>query len=68
MYELAVRHAARLPVIVLAQKGTDLPFDVADERTLFFAHDMAGVEELKLRLSEAVTAAEQDLNPDNPVY
>jgi hypothetical protein len=68
MYELAVRHAARKPVITIAEKGTNLPFDVNDERTIEFINDMAGVFELKEKLNEMIEDTVNEENCDNPIY
>jgi hypothetical protein len=68
MYELAIRHAKRLPVVVVAENGTLLPFDVATERVVFFTDDMRGTQELIPELQRTVEAAITDKEPDNPIY
>lgn len=68
MYELAVRHAKRKPVIIMAEVGTQLPFDISDQRSIFYFDNLAGVEKAKEELRKKIPLALNDASPDNPIY
>ncbi|WP_127580874.1 hypothetical protein [Paenibacillus koleovorans] len=68
MYELALRHAIRKPVIQICEEGTKLPFDIVEERTVFYTNDMLGSVQLKEKLIQIIPEALNDEKPDNPIY
>lgn len=68
MYELAVRHAKRLPVVCVVEEGTELPFDIKLERVIFYEDNLFSVESLKNRLKDTIIEAIKDKKPDNPIY
>lgn len=67
MYELALRHCFGTPLIVIAEKGTELPFDISDIRTIFYTNDAKGVLELQNDLEKAIS----NINPEqytSPIF
>lgn len=68
MYELALRHAVRKPVIQICEEGTKLPFDIIEERTIFYTNDMLGAIQLKDKLIVTIPEALADDKPDNPLF
>lgn len=69
MYELAVRHSVGKPVIIIAEEGTKLPFDIVDQRTIFYKDTMLGAVLLKEKLSKVIKLILEnpENNIDNPV-
>ena len=64
-YELAVRHTARLPVALIAEKDCKLPFDIAQMRTIFFdSHDLRSADQCRsaiaAQLRQAITGGAVD--------
>jgi hypothetical protein len=53
-YELSCRHAIGRPVIHMALEGTRLPFDVADNRTIFYSMHARQVEIARVELRRQV--------------
>lgn len=69
MYELAIRHGAAKPIIHICEDGTSLPFDIKDNRTIFYKDDMLGVQELKRNFEDFVKQVDYSKEyKDNPIY
>ncbi len=58
MYEVGVRQALGRPLILMAQKGQALPFDLLDFRTIFFELSLSGAKEARKELLDQLTASE----------
>jgi len=68
MYELAVRHATRKPVVCVVENSTKLPFDVITDRVIFYDDTMFSVTSAKRELSNMIEAAMCQDTIDNPIY
>ena len=68
MFELAIRYSYGKPAIVIAEKGTKLPFDIIDENTIFYVNDPAGANELKDKLQEFESNIDCNKHEYGPVY
>jgi hypothetical protein len=66
-YELSVRHGAQLPVVLIAARGTKLPFDISQSRVIFFDHtDLADAGAAREKLERQIVASLTS-TPDNPI-
>jgi hypothetical protein len=54
MFEVALRYCTDKPIIHICELGTNLPFDIKDQRTIFYTNDMYGVIELKGQLCKMI--------------
>ncbi len=70
MYEVAVRHSFRKKIIIIAEKGTVLPFDIKDQRVIFYENDAQGVIDLQKELEKKIESVlnEKDEDISNVVY
>jgi hypothetical protein len=68
MYELAIRHAVKKPVVMIAEEKTNLPFDIVDQRTIYYIDDLAGAKNLSKHLADACISAIAEPIPDNPIF
>lgn len=59
MYELGIRHAFGLPLVLLAWEGQRLPFDVGNQRAILSRRDFLDMEPTRARLTEFIYAASQ---------
>ena len=57
MYELAVRHSFGKPCVMICESDTKLPFDLLEDRTIFFEDTIKGSGELKVDLENKIKSA-----------
>lgn len=68
LYELAIRHAMRKPVVHLVEKGQQIPFDVAGMRAIEIGLDLESADKGKQDITAQIAAIEA--NPasiQNPI-
>lgn len=68
MYETAVSHSFGIPTIMICEGDTKLPFDIIEERTIFFENTISGSGELRQGIDEKIEELLKDGTHDNPVY
>ena len=55
-WEVGYAHAVRKPTILIAERGTELPFDVSPFRTLFYDNTIAGKAKIEEGLRKHIDA------------
>ena len=68
-YELGVRHALRNKTVLIALKGTKLPFDVSNLRIIFYEDRIGGEKEVISQIQDFLkTFVEKEDLVDSPVF
>lgn len=67
MYELAIRHSFKKKVITMAEIGTKLPFDITDQRTIFYEDSLIGSEIVKPLFEKAIIEVLKNDVTSNPI-
>ncbi|MBV9860717.1 MAG: hypothetical protein JO267_01065 [Alphaproteobacteria bacterium] len=61
MYELGIRHAFGLPVVIMAWEGQRLPFDVSNQRAILSRRDFLDIEPTRQKLTRFLRSAQEGL-------
>ena len=67
MYETAVAHSFGKLTIMICESGTELPFDLINDRTIFFEDTIEGTGALIEELDKKIPKISEDSTADNPV-
>lgn len=57
MYELGIRHAFGLPMVIMAWEGQSLPFDIANQRAIVGGRDLVDLGQTRKKLKTFIKAA-----------
>ena len=68
MFELAIRYSFGKPAIVIAERSTQLPFDIIDENTIFYDNDPTGAFILKEQLIKFENNIDYTYKKYGPVF
>lgn len=58
MYELGIRHAFGLPLVLMAWEGQQLPFDISNQRAIMSGRDLLDISPTRTRIVSFIHAAE----------
>jgi hypothetical protein len=67
MYELALRHCFGTPLIIIAERNTVLPFDIGNQRTIFYDNDAMGVLTLRTDLANTIKELTHNGDYESPI-